>query len=92
MGECKEEQCEDKNKCSTGCEMTDEMMCLANQAWADLMKEKMKVHFEKINGPKMDKVAKVCVEMCMGYWQHKMSGKAQCEEHKEKIKNAFMSE
>jgi len=103
MGECKNEPCNvDEggckvcgkagcNGCSTGCEMTDEMMRLGNEAWAELMKEKMKKVYEKKNGEKMNKVAEVVVDGCSGYWHHMMQGKASCEEFKGKLRDAFMN-
>ena len=56
--------------------MYDEMMILANQAWEDLMKEKMKMAYEKMIGDKMNKSAQASVEGCMAFWNDKMKSKA----------------
>ena len=89
---CSEESCSAESCCeeSTGCEMTDMMLKLADEAWSELMKEKMKAAFESERGEKMDAVAKAVVNASIGKWEYKMLGKAKCNEHKEKIKQAFM--
>lgn len=92
---CEDNTCKpsDQNceKPDSGCEMTDMMMCLANDAWADLMKEKMKAELEKARGAKMNKVAAAAVQASITYWEHKMAGKMKCHEAKESMKQAFMS-
>jgi len=85
-----ESSCQDNTKCSSGCEMTDMLMKLADNSWEELMKEKMKKVLETKIGKRMDKTAGVIVQASLDYWQHKMQGKAKCEEHKQKIKAAFM--
>jgi len=92
--ECSSEQsCGDKKQdCGSDecCDMAKEMMNLANQAWAELMKEKMKKEFEKVNGERMNKIAAVGVAGCNDFWQHKMQAKAGCADFSEKLKQAFM--
>jgi len=75
---------------SSGCEMTDMLMHLSKKAWMELMVEKMKDELQKHNGKKMDKTAAVIVEAANAKWEHKVSGKVQGHEHKEKIKQALM--
>jgi hypothetical protein len=83
-----ESDCESEPK--SGCEMTDQMMVLANEAWAELVKEKMKKRFEEVSGEKMNKIALASVEASMAYWQHKMKGKQGCMEHTQKMQQAFL--
>jgi hypothetical protein len=101
MGNCKEGSCSTsgEEKCgsgssdcgqSSGCEMTDMFMKLGNQAWEELMVEKMKKQWEALRGQNMDKMAQAGVEASMAYWQHKMEGKMKCHESKEKIKQSMM--
>lgn len=75
---------------SSGCEMTDMMMGLSHKAWMCLMKDKMKAELEKHRGEQMNKMAAAIVEASIASWEHKMQGKMQCHEHKEKIKQAMM--
>jgi hypothetical protein len=96
MSECKDgsckpkQECNSEKKCSTGCEMTDKMLCLSNQAWAELMKEKMKAAYEKHKGEKMDKMADAVVKATIEKWEVKMKAKMQCHKTKEDIMNAMM--
>ena len=91
--ECNEGSCNEGSKCgsqSTGCEMTDMMLNLADEAWKQLMMEKMKAEFEKQRGEKMTRVAAASIEASIAKWEHKMSGKMKCQEAKDKLKAAFM--
>ena len=95
MENCETGKCESESKkkqChhNSGCEMTDGMLRLADEAWEELVKEKMKKIFEEHNGEKMNKVAQASVEAATAFWQTKMEGMSRCHESKEKIKAAFM--
>ena len=82
---CSDESCED----TSSMDMSKMMMALANEAWADLMKEKMKAIYEKSMGEKMNKAAHVSVEACTDYWNSKMKGKDSWDKYSEKLKNAM---
>lgn len=56
------------------------MLSLADAAWAELMKEKIKILFEKERGSNMDKVAEVATKASMEFWAKKMSGTEADEE------------
>jgi len=71
--------------------MTDLVMKLANKAWEQLLLEKMKKEIEKLHGTGVQKVAEAGVAAGHAQWEHKMTGKMKCHEHKDKIKQAFMS-
>ena len=81
--ECCTESCGDEKSHS------DMIMQLANEAWAELMKEKMKSAYEEAVGDRMNKVAKIGVEACMGYWQNKMRSEAASAEFEEKLAKAM---
>ncbi len=101
-GCCDEESCSsEKSCCESSCESGDScsdenknpsgmMMKLAEDAWSELMKEKIKAVFEKETGSMMNKVAQATAEASIAYWTHKMEGEAKCHEHQEKIMKAFM--
>ncbi len=86
-GDC----CESENdsccssECCGGGDMADGLMKLADEAWGELLKEKIKKQYEKAAGPKMDKLAAVLAEGAIEYWKAKMEGTAKCAEFKEKI-------
>ena len=85
---CEESRCEEKS--STGCEMTDMMMGIADHAWEELMKEKIKKEFEKQIGERMNKVASASASASIAHHTHMMEGKMKIEEHKTKLRQAFM--
>ena len=66
------------------------IMGLANEAWTELMKEKMKHAYEKATGDKMNKIAQVGVDACLAYWNNEMKDKAAFAEFEEKLKKAMM--
>ncbi len=94
----------DENKGKTDCcgedycEMTSSMVCLANEAWSDLMKEKMKHLWDKERGPIMDNVADVVVKHTMDVWKARMEAhdmkkqlsKEEIDKFKEDLGKAFM--
>lgn len=93
---CKDGSCgskqSTKEKCgSSGCQMTDMLVGLADRAWEELMLEKMKRLIEERNGEKMDRVARAGVDASFSFWEHKMGGMAGCEESKRKVQEAFRS-
>ena len=88
--ECKENECKPKKDCcSSGCEMTDGIIKTAGEAWNQLLVEKMKAHFEKLAGEKIDKVALAGVKASMTLWQNKMKGKMEMQSEFENIKSTF---
>ena len=90
MGNCKSEL-EDRKDCgpSTGCEMTDRLMSLSQEAWEELVIEKMKEHFEKSMGAKLDAAAAAGVAASMECQKSMMLEKEKLREHKEKIRKAL---
>ena len=105
MGECCEESkcgcgsesscCESSCGCNDSCcdsEMSKGKMFmnLAEEAWMELMKEKMKAAIEKASGPKMDKAAQVAVEASIAHWADKKKKEAVCAEFEEKLHRAMM--
>lgn len=72
-------------------DMGNEIFDLAHQAWEELMVEKMKKEFEKANGARMNKVAKVAVDSTNAYWQNFMQKEAGHQEYEQKLNKAFMS-
>ena len=98
MGEecCKGNCCESGKECCNDrcCEEEKSMgvmiMKHANEAWEELMKEKMKMAYEKAIGDKMNKTAQVGVEACIKYWGNKMNEKGAWAEFEEKLRKAMM--
>jgi hypothetical protein len=93
----KEKECCGEDCCQDDCcgqdkkrEMPVMIMDFANDAWAELMKEKMKAEYEKEMGAKMNKLAHIGVEACIAYWNGQMMEKAKWAEFEEKLKKAMV--
>jgi hypothetical protein len=67
--------------------MAGVLMDIADEAWEDLMRDKMKKAFEKAKGEKMDKAAALVVEASISYWEGKMKEKAKWNEFEDKLKS-----
>ena len=99
--ECGEEKCcsEGKGECCCQkkecCESNSQdhgkmMMELANEAWSELMKEKMKTIYENAIGDKMNRVAQASVEACIAYWSNKMKEEHSWSEFEDKLRKAMI--
>jgi len=82
--------CCSNSSCEESMDMGKMMMGLANEAWGELMKEKIKATYEKSIGDKMNKTAQVSAEACVAYWNNKHRDGASCAEFSEKLKKAMM--
>jgi len=93
MENCNENKCvPESSSChSTGCDMTDKMLHLADRAWEALMLEKMKKVFEEHNGEKMNRVAQATVELTNAHWKTKMEAMGNKQAAKTKLQEAFKS-
>ncbi len=65
------------------------LLDLADEAWSELMKEKMKAECERLKGKQMDKAAAAAVQMAMAYWEAKMQKHAKMAEQQEKLRQAI---
>ena len=83
-------KCECKKCCDEGADTGKMMIKLANEAWEELLKEKMQTLYEKSAGSKMNNAAQVSVEACMVYWNNKMKEQASHADFEEKLKRSMM--
>lgn len=79
-----------KSGCATGCDVTDMVLNIAHDAWEELMREKMKAHYEKNMGEKMDKTAEAAVLATMSHWKNKMKAKAEGMQNVNNLRQTFM--
>ena len=89
---CEDECCGGHNKEP---DMPTMMMYMAQDAWAELMKEKMKAAFDAKRGDKMEAAAQLAVDHSITCWNAKMQGKeVEPEKHQEygkKLMEIFQS-
>lgn len=77
--------------CSTGgkeqeCNLHEKLLCLADEAWKEVLKEKIKAEIEKTSGEKLSKLAKVVAEANGRKWQFMIQGKKACDEYKNQVR------
>ena len=74
------------------CDMPDRLLQLADQAWMELLKEKIKKEIEAPCGEQMDKVAKLVSETNKAKWSHKMAAKQGCHDYRHSLMSLFSAE
>lgn len=75
-----------KTESDCGCNMHEKLLTLADDAWMELLKEKIKANIEKSNGPHMDKIAKLVADTNCARWGHMIQAKVKCNEYQENLK------
>jgi hypothetical protein len=80
------------NKKGGGCDAIRHMEKLANQAWDELFKEKVKKHYEENIGKKMDENAEIVAEQAIHIWKNKMANREAKKEYEHKLFAAMKGE
>ncbi len=73
------------------CNMPEKLLCLADEAWKEVVKDKIKQEIEKTAGAKLDALAKLVAETNHKKWAHLIEGKQKCDHFKDQVKEAFLS-
>ena len=94
MSECcepKEKQCcsTEKCKCNCHCPMPEKLLCLADQAWMELVKEKIKAEIDANCGEDLKKLAGIVAKANRDKWHAMVAGKQRCEEFNNDVKTFF---
>jgi hypothetical protein len=66
--------------------MPDKLLWLADEAWEELMREKIRDHIELSCGTMMDEIAKMAAHTNTTKWKHKMAAKALHHELKHELR------
>lgn len=74
------------------CDFTKVLLELADEAWMEVLKDKIKEKIISANGKQLDKLAATVSEANNARWKGKMAAKRACHEYKEKIQQALASE
>lgn len=73
------------------CNMPEKLLCLADEAWKEVVKDKIKKEIEKNAGAKLDALAKLVAEANHTKWTHLIEGKQKCDQFKDQVKEVFLS-
>jgi hypothetical protein len=87
-------QCHDKTHqhChEKECDCAEKFLKLADEAWAEVLKEKIKAEIEKKKGGDLEKLAVIIAKANGEKWKNKMTIKTKSEEYKNTLKDYFTS-
>lgn len=71
-----------------GC-FSDQLLEMADEAWMELLHEKIKKHIESISGKELDKLAAIVSKANHARWKEKMDICKTKDDFKEQISNFF---
>ena len=90
---CSQEHvCHEKNVCHEKegtCSNGDWFLEVADCAWTEVLKDKIKEHILSTHNDRMTELAKIVAEGNNQRWQHKLAKKHACAEFKEKLLRFF---
>lgn len=78
------------NPCKPGeqeCNLHEKLLCVADEAWKELLKDKIKEEIEKSSGTKLSALAKLVAETNGRKWQWMIQGKKTCDDYKTQVRN-----
>lgn len=73
------------------CDFPDQLLEVADEAWMELLKEKIKKQIEATSGKKLDELAKLVNEANHSLWHGLFAEKRGTEEYKKKLNDFFHS-
>lgn len=77
--------------CNCGCSCSDNFLKLADEAWMEVLKEKIKGQIITHKGEQMDKLAAIIAKANGERWKNKISSKINSNEFKDSLKEFFSS-
>jgi hypothetical protein len=90
--------CEEQSKCSCSCHQSsqncskcysEELLALADEAWTELVKAKIKKQIEAHSGEHLEELAKIVSDANHERWQHILAGKQVRNEYQVELGNFF---
>lgn len=67
----------------------DQLLELADEAWMELVKDKIKAKIQETSGKQIDELAAIVSNANHERWSSKLQGKKSCEEYHENVANFF---
>lgn len=74
-----------------GCHCAEKFLEIADEAWAEVLKEKIKSKIIAKKGEHLEKLAELVAIANGEKWKHKISAKMKCGEFKDNLKEFFSS-
>lgn len=91
---CSKDQCKPAQECSVETKhegIGEWLLSVADEAWTEVLKEKIKEHILATQGDRMAELAKIVSEGNNARWKNKMEKKHGCMDFKEKLGRFFGS-
>lgn len=93
-GSCPECGCGQGQTCDCCCHQegkcfSDQLLAMADEAWMELLKEKIKKKIEESTGKHLDKLAGLVAKANHARWNHKMEITKLKEEYKQQLSDFF---
>lgn len=73
------------------CHCKEHFLMMADKAWMELLKEKIKANIEKEHGTHIEQLADILAKANGDQWKHKMEAKMCYEEYQNTLKEFFKS-
>lgn len=73
------------------CCCAEKFLEIADEAWKEALKEKIKHKILSVKGEHLDKLAELIAMTNGEKWKHKISARLKCDEYKDKLKELFSS-
>lgn len=83
--------CSCGSNCSCGCGCSDKFLKIADEAWMEVLKEKIKDKILAHKGEHIDKLAEIIAKANGEKWRNKISAKTKGNEFKDSLKEFFSS-
>lgn len=77
--------------CEGKCHCAEKFLEIADEAWKEVLKEKIKAKIIAKKGEHMEKLAEIIAMANGEKWKHKISAKTKCNEFKDSLKEFFSS-
>lgn len=88
---CKCNQCKCSCHSGTSCheDFAHELLEMADEAWMEVLKDKIKAKIEATSGPHLEKLADLVATSNRERWINKMKKKQACENYEDKVADFF---
>ena len=74
-----------------GCNCAEKLLEIADEAWAEVLKDKIKAKIIDHKGEHMEKLAEMIAKANGEKWKHKIASKMKCGKFKDDLKEFFSS-
>lgn len=84
-------ECAESHEQKGSCCCAEKFLEIADEAWKEVLKEKIKHKILEKKGEHMEQLADLIATINGEKWKHKISERLKCDEYKEKLKEFFSS-